>query len=475
MRPQSEPHPGAPRLSGLPLVLASLAVAGGLVVLVGFDYLATRHELIGLLREHALALRETVAAAARSNRAAAAFSTTQLGERLLAQARELSALDAQGRLTSAVIDEVVRETPIFRVMVFDADGRPQIGLAPAGAGVGPGHGPFPGAGRGPRLGPGMGGAGRVPAAGEASERALVPGRGPGLEPGSGGPGSGRRGAGQVVREILDGGQQQVVTGLHTPRWGGGGRVAAGVRRRGGGAIMLSVDATAIARLEAPASLESLLNEVTRSSPVIAYTAFQHEGGSLAFGDTPPDAGAAAGAARRSFEVAGRPVLEFASEVPSGGETPARLRLGMRLDDVRRVERRMALRLGVSLLVSVALVALAFNLAGLGRRYGALSERHARAEEALRRRDRLSAMGELASTVAHEIRNPLNAIGMTAQRLRREFLDVVPMDGPERPELVELLEVMSAETQRINRIVQQFLDYARPPRLAPQPTQTSGRW
>ena len=34
------------------------------------------------------------------------------------------------------------------------------------------------------------------------------------------------------------------------------------------------------------------------------------------------------------------------------------------------------------------------------------------------RDRLAAMGELASTVAHEIRNPLNSVGLTAQRLRR---------------------------------------------------------
>jgi len=68
-----------------------------------------------------------------------------------------------------------------------------------------------------------------------------------------------------------------------------------------------------------------------------------------------------------------------------------------------------------------LAALAFALTGLRRRYGVLSEKHARAEEALRRRDRLAAMGELASTVAHEVRNPLNAIGMTAQRLRREFL------------------------------------------------------
>ncbi|HNV03812.1 MAG TPA: ATP-binding protein, partial [Vicinamibacterales bacterium] len=35
------------------------------------------------------------------------------------------------------------------------------------------------------------------------------------------------------------------------------------------------------------------------------------------------------------------------------------------------------------------------------------------------------------------------------------------------ELEELLDVLSGETRRIDRIVQQFLDYARPPRLAPR--------
>jgi len=142
---------------------------------------------------------------------------------------------------------------------------------------------------------------------------------------------------------------------------------------------------------------------------------------------------------------------------------------MWLDDVRKVERRMGLRLLASVVVAGALVALAFGLAGLGRRYGVLSQRHARAEEALRRRDRLAAMGELASTVAHEVRNPLNAVGMTAQRLRREFLEAVGETQPERREITDLLDVMSTETQRINRIVQQFLDFARPPRLAPEPT------
>ena len=82
---------------------------------------------------------------------------------------------------------------------------------------------------------------------------------------------------------------------------------------------------------------------------------------------------------------------------------------------------------------------------------------AAAEAALRRRDRLAAMGELASTVAHEVRNPLNAIGMTAQRLRREFLgaDQAPQARDEA-ELKDLLDVLGGETQRINRIVQQVL-------------------
>jgi len=430
------------------LILAVTAVALGLVGLVWLDYRATRGELVGLLREQAHALRESVAAAARSNRAASAFAAAQLGERLLDQARALAVLDGQGRLTPGALEAVAKRHPLFRVTVFAAEGSREglAGAAPPETERG-GRGPGGGWARGTEAGGG-------------------PGRGPGVGAGRGwGGGRGPGGGGAVVRQILQEGKAEVVTGAHASRWGGE-RVAAGVKRARGGAIVVTVDATEIAAIEKPASLESLLEEITRGSPEIAYTVFEHTDGRIAFGDVPPDAPAVSG--ERSVTVKGRPVLEFASDVPLTGGEPARLRLGMRLDNVRRVEERMLLRLVTTVVAAGVLVALAFGLAGLRRRYGVLSERHARAEEALRRRDRLAAMGELASTVAHEVRNPLNAVGMTAQRLKREFLAATPADARDRVELEELLSVMTSETQRIDRIVQQFLEYARPPRLAPEP-------
>ncbi len=42
------------------------------------------------------------------------------------------------------------------------------------------------------------------------------------------------------------------------------------------------------------------------------------------------------------------------------------------------------------------------------------------EEQIQRQERLTALGQLASEVAHEIRNPLNAIGTIIQQLDRDF-------------------------------------------------------
>jgi PAS domain S-box-containing protein len=81
------------------------------------------------------------------------------------------------------------------------------------------------------------------------------------------------------------------------------------------------------------------------------------------------------------------------------------------------------------------------------------------EAHLRRRDRLASMGVLASGVAHEVRNPLNAISVIVQRLAREF-----EPRADQEEYGQLIGVVRDEVERVNRIVKQFLSLARPPQL-----------
>ena len=78
------------------------------------------------------------------------------------------------------------------------------------------------------------------------------------------------------------------------------------------------------------------------------------------------------------------------------------------------------------------------------------------------RERLSAMGNLAAAVAHEVRNPLNAISMGLQRLKMEFQ---PTD--DQDQYSHLTELMLGEVRRLNSIVEQFLSLARPLDIKPE--------
>jgi two-component system sensor histidine kinase PilS (NtrC family) len=80
--------------------------------------------------------------------------------------------------------------------------------------------------------------------------------------------------------------------------------------------------------------------------------------------------------------------------------------------------------------------------------------HIRAlEETSRRQDQLAAIGRMAASIAHEIRNPLAAMRGSIQMLRHEIKG--------ESSQTDLMEIILRESDRLNRIITDFLNYARP--------------
>ena len=82
------------------------------------------------------------------------------------------------------------------------------------------------------------------------------------------------------------------------------------------------------------------------------------------------------------------------------------------------------------------------------------------EETSRRQDRLAAIGRMAASIAHEIRNPLAAMRGSIQMLRSEMNS--------DPAQMELMEIILRESDRLNRIITDFLNYARPRSIVQSP-------
>ncbi len=76
-----------------------------------------------------------------------------------------------------------------------------------------------------------------------------------------------------------------------------------------------------------------------------------------------------------------------------------------------------------------------------------------------RSERLAMLGQVAAGIAHEIRNPLVGIGSTASLL----LEELPDTDSHRADLTTILQ----ETKRLDRIVNQIVDFAKPRTFAPQ--------
>ncbi|MDO5605687.1 MAG: ATP-binding protein [Paracoccus sp. (in: a-proteobacteria)] len=75
--------------------------------------------------------------------------------------------------------------------------------------------------------------------------------------------------------------------------------------------------------------------------------------------------------------------------------------------------------------------------------------------------RMAAWGDVARRVAHEIKNPLTPIQLSAERLRRKFSRLAP-DGEERESVDSYVDVIIRQTNDLRRIIDEFSRFARMP-------------
>ncbi len=84
------------------------------------------------------------------------------------------------------------------------------------------------------------------------------------------------------------------------------------------------------------------------------------------------------------------------------------------------------------------------------------------EEKLREAEHLSGVGLISRNIAHEIRNPLNFINLSIDHISEKYL---PTEKERQELFIQLIHGMKIEVQRLNSLVNDFLNYSKPIRLS----------
>jgi signal transduction histidine kinase len=160
--------------------------------------------------------------------------------------------------------------------------------------------------------------------------------------------------------------------------------------------------------------------------------------------------------RRHQSSSGEKIFEVVKSFSLKDQTMGLIRIGYSQKEIRpvlsQIKKNVALSISFFLILGISAITLIW----------VNQNRHLRKmkdlEDRIQLAERLSSLGHLAAGVAHEIRNPLNAMGMGLQRLKREFL---PLDESKKEEYISFTELILKEIRRVNEIIEQFLTLSRP--------------
>ena len=164
-------------------------------------------------------------------------------------------------------------------------------------------------------------------------------------------------------------------------------------------------------------------------------------------------------ASRKVDMQGSKILDMAAPFMIGKKAVGVVRIGLERGSMDTIiaENRWNIFIFMMLVVVIALLSMWLLYHDQNRHMAGVIDMERRLEKA----ERLSSLGQLAAGVAHEIRNPLNAISMATQRLKRDF---GPSDAARSAEFQNLSGVIRDEIRRLNGIIEEFLSFSKSRRL-----------
>ncbi len=162
---------------------------------------------------------------------------------------------------------------------------------------------------------------------------------------------------------------------------------------------------------------------------------------------------------RKVTFGGKSLLEIVAPFHLNEKIAGIVRLGLERGNTDQIlaENRRNMFVFLAFVVLIALLSMWLLYHNQNRHLAGIVEMERQLEKA----ERLSSLGQLAAGVAHEIRNPLNAISMASQRLKREFL---PADQEKMTEFEAMTGVIRDEIRRLNGIIEEFLTFSKSRRL-----------
>ncbi|MCD6531783.1 HAMP domain-containing histidine kinase [bacterium] len=149
---------------------------------------------------------------------------------------------------------------------------------------------------------------------------------------------------------------------------------------------------------------------------------------------------------RFTEFQGERVFELAYPFPTMGKFSGVLRIGFPLSEYRDMYSVIVWMIFLGGFLGILSAAAIIMLSRVGAKMLALQREHEKLAQ-------LRSLGEIAASVAHEIRNPLNAISISLQRLQAEF------EPEDFEEYSQIIASGLAQTKRIDEIVREFIAVA----------------